>query len=163
MWSLKLLALAPGAERSRCGLVGSPGAPEAVRTECRRFRRPKSVSELTTCPRLGEDCWSRGLQSAVLLLVLRRGVSHRWLLPVFVTAASPLHKGLGNRDLHALPWGPIESRVGCLGIKPDEGGATRDPCSYCILNTRITVPHGWGDKLCRCSGQLQRAMPDLVG
>jgi len=24
---VKLLALAPGAERSRCGVVGSPGAP----------------------------------------------------------------------------------------------------------------------------------------
>jgi hypothetical protein len=63
----------------------------------------KSVSELTTRPRLGEDCWSRGLQSAVLLLVLRWGISHRWLLPWLMAAASPLPKGHGNRDLHALP------------------------------------------------------------
>jgi hypothetical protein len=41
LWSLKLLALAPGAERSRCGVVGSPGAPEAVQTECRSVRRTR--------------------------------------------------------------------------------------------------------------------------
>jgi len=37
-WS-KLLALAPGAEHSRCGAVASPGAPGAVQTECRSVRR----------------------------------------------------------------------------------------------------------------------------
>ena len=31
---VKLLALVPGAERSRCGLAGSPGASEAVQKEC---------------------------------------------------------------------------------------------------------------------------------
>ena len=41
-------------------LALAPGAPEAVQQmECRRFRRTSSVSELTTRPRLGEDCWSR--------------------------------------------------------------------------------------------------------
>jgi hypothetical protein len=73
--------------------------------ECRRFRRPRSVSELTTRPRLGEDCWSRGLQSAVLLRVLRWGVSHRWLLP-----------GLMQTDsLRQLPR-TIGLYTHCLGV-----------------------------------------------
>ena len=48
----------------------------------------KSVSELTTRPRLGEDCWSRGLQSALLLLLLRWGISHRWRLPGLMESES---------------------------------------------------------------------------
>ncbi len=47
-----------------------------------------SVSELTTRPRMGEDCWSRGLQSALLLSVLRWVVSHRWLLPGLMDSES---------------------------------------------------------------------------
>ena len=107
----KLLALAPGAERSRCERLVLLGHLRRCERSVDGSDVPHPVSELTTCPRLGEDCWSRGLQSAVLLLVLRRGVSHRWLLPWLVPAASPLHKGLGNRDLHALPRPPRATRL----------------------------------------------------
>jgi hypothetical protein len=76
----------------------------------------KSVSELTTCPRLGEDCWSRGLQSVLLLLVLGWGISHRWRLPGVMASASPPRWGWGNRDLHALPCLLNESSVVGLGL-----------------------------------------------
>ena len=77
----------------------------------------KSVSELTTRPRLGEDCLSRGLQSALLLdLLLGCGISQQWRLPGLMPAASPLPKGQGNRDLHALPGTLRSTRL--VGLAP---------------------------------------------
>ena len=113
----KLLALAPGAERSRCELLVLLGHLWRCKRSVDGSDGPHPVSELTTCPRLGEDCWSRGLQSAVLLdLLLGWGISHRWLLPGLMAAASPLHKGQGNRDLHALPCPQRRSSVGGLAL-----------------------------------------------
>jgi hypothetical protein len=56
---------------------GTSGGANGVST----VQTHQSVSELTTRPRLGKDCWSRGLQSALLLGVLRWGVCHQWRLP----------------------------------------------------------------------------------
>ena len=75
---------------------------------------PHPVSELTTCPRLGEDCWSRGLQSACFWLVARWRVVHPGASLVDASRFAP-PLALGNRELHALPWRPSGSRVGCLG------------------------------------------------
>jgi hypothetical protein len=86
-WS-KLLALAPGAERSRCELLVLLGHLWRCKRSVDGSDVPHPVSELTTCPRLGEDCWSRGLQSALLLLVLGWGISHRWLLPGLMNSDS---------------------------------------------------------------------------
>ena len=63
------------------------GAPQAVQMECRRFRRTdgsdeQPVSKLTTNPRLGKDCWSRGLQSACFWPVAGWRVVHRGRLLV---------------------------------------------------------------------------------
>jgi len=114
------------------GVVGSPGAPEAVQMECRRFRRPCSVSERTTRPRLGEDCWSRGLQSALLLLVLRRSVSHRRLLPWLIPTAS-MRRRAGAIGVHAhcsaaragRDWGVCGSRPPVVAMLE---GDTPPPC-----------------------------------
>ena len=90
--------------------------------ECRRFRRAYSVSERTTRPRLGEDCWSRGLQSALLLLVLRRGISHRWLLPWFMPTASMRRRG-GAIRLHAHCFAARAGRDwGACGSRPAGSG-----------------------------------------
>ena len=90
------------------GTYGGANGVSTVKTH-------QSVSELTTCPRLGEDCWSRGLQSALLLGVLRWGISHWWLLPGLMAAASLQPGGSGNRDLHALPRRRIGSKLVGLG------------------------------------------------
>ena len=75
----------------------------------------KSVSELTTRPRLGEDCWSRGLQSACFWLVAGWRVVHSGASLVDAyTFAPPM--ALGNRDLHALPWPQNRSSVVGLGL-----------------------------------------------
>jgi hypothetical protein len=70
----------------------------------------KSVSELTTCPRLGEDCWSRGLQSACFWQVAGWRVVHPGASLVDAHRFAP-PLALGNRDLHALPWELGESSV----------------------------------------------------
>ena len=83
----------------------------------------KSVSELTTRPRLGEDCWSRGLQSAVLLQVLRWGVSHRWLLP-----------GLLKSDSRRQQPRTIGLYTHCLGVPV---GAAWVVWAACSLSARL--------------------------
>ena len=111
-WS-KLLALVPGAERSRCGLFGLLGHLERCKRSVDGSDVPHPVSELTTCPRLGEDCWSRGLQSACFWQVAGWRVVHSGASLVDEHRFAPLLR-LGNRDLHALPWPPSRSKVGCL-------------------------------------------------
>ncbi len=70
----------------------------------------QSVSELTTRPRLGEDCWSRGLQSACFWQVAGWRVVHSGAsLADAHRFAPPL--ALGNRDLHALPQSLSRSSV----------------------------------------------------
>jgi len=101
---VKLLALAPGAERSRCGAVGSPDGHLMRCGWSVDGPDEHPVSEPTTRPRLGEDCWSRGLQSALLRYLLRWGVSHWWRLPGLMHTASPTWLDLCNQPLHALRW-----------------------------------------------------------
>ena len=112
-WS-KLLALAPGAERSRCGLSGLLGHLWRCKRSVDGSDVPHPVSELTTCPRLGEDCWSRGLQSACFWQVAGWRVVHSGASLVDGPRFAP-PMALGNRDLHALPWRPSGSSVVCLG------------------------------------------------
>ena len=116
-WS-KLLALAPGAERSRCGLSGLLGHLWRCKQSVDGSDVPHPVSELTTCPRLGEDCWSRGLQSACFWQVAGWRVVHSGASWVDAFRIAP-SLAPGNRRLHALLWRRSGSSVGCLSAFSD--------------------------------------------
>ena len=106
----KLLALAPGAERSRCERLVLLGHLWRCMRSVDSSDVPHPVSELTTCPRLGEDCWSRGLQSAYFWQVAGWRVVHAGASLVDGHRIAP-PRAQGNQRLHALPWLPGRSRV----------------------------------------------------
>jgi len=106
-----------------------------------------SVSELTTRPRMGEDCWSRGLQSALLLRVLRWGVSHRWLLP-----------GLMDSDSLRQQLCTIGLYTHCLGL---QRGSSVDG-----LGRSSSCPRRWRRMPLGCTGPpplLALLAPELDG
>ena len=110
--------MTPGADRSRCGLVVLLGHLWRCKRSVDGSDVPHPVSELTTRPRLGEDCWSRGLRSACFWLVAGWRVVHSGasLGDAFRIAPSAAP---GNRRLHGLPWRPSGSKLGfglCLRL-----------------------------------------------
>jgi hypothetical protein len=88
-----------------------------------------SVSELTTRPRLGEDCWSRGLQSACFWQVAGWRVVHPGASLVDAHRFAP-PLALGNRDLHALLLRLGRSSVGCL-VRSAPGSRSSSGCGGC--------------------------------
>ena len=86
-----------------------------------------SVSELTTNPRMGQDCWSRGLQSACFWLVAGWRVVHRGRLLV---------RSLSIARAHA-PRQSAFWRIACGARREQRGlfGAVAEPLE-------LTLPSG---------------------
>ncbi len=82
----------------------------------RLFRRSNTVSEPTSRPWLGEDCWSRGLESACFWPV-GGGVSSIGDASVFVALTIAPRAHAHNRPLHALQRRASGMRMDCLGLR----------------------------------------------
>ena len=111
---------------------------------------PLPVSELTTCPRLGEDCWSRGLQSACFWLVAGWRVIHAGASLVDGHRIAP-PMALGNRDLDALPLALSGSRVDGLCCSQRQCGHCSG-CGGCHCGSHGIQPS------CRFCRQSARAL-----
>ena len=124
-----LLALAPGAERSRCGLVGSPGAPETVQMECRRFRRSSQCPNGRPAHGWVKTVGAGACRQRCFRSVLRWGFSHRMAPPWVDALRIALPAAADNRRFHALPRRACRSSVVDLGCcSEDQPHLPREGC-----------------------------------